>query len=180
MARQLGEQGQTVGLLSLIDAYDLTEPYIQTQVDERNASQRAANFVSEAQIVTGAGETVFALVHYDEHLGLTYEAPNGLGLVQSRSALNDYVNYYLYVERAIKGYVPRPFIGRAVHFWTATRLALSTPETKRIWNSLSTDGLLMYEVPGEHFTMLREPHVQTLAGYLKQHLETASSQNRLR
>jgi amino acid adenylation domain-containing protein len=180
MARQLGEQGQTVGLLSLIDAYDLTEPYIQTQVDERNASQRAASFVSEAQIVTETGETVFALVHYDEQLGLTYEAPNGLGLVQSRQFLNDYVNYYLYVERAIRAYVPRPFSGRAVHFWTASRLALSTPETKSIWNSLSASGLLMYEVPGEHFTMLREPHVRTLAGYLKQHLETASSQNRPR
>jgi thioesterase domain-containing protein len=175
MARQLGEQGRSVGLLALIDAYDLTELYTQTQIDESHAAQRAASFVSEAQIVTGAGETVFALVHYDEQLGLTYEAPDGLGLVQGRRSLNDYVNYYLYVERAIRSYVPRPFNGRAVHFWTATRLAGSTPETQRIWNSLSTGGLLIHEAPGEHFTMLREPHVQTLAERLKKYLEHEAS-----
>ncbi len=170
MARQLEEQGRSVGLLALIDAYDLTELYTQTQIDESSAQERAARFISEAQIVTGAGETLFALVHYDEHLGLTYEAPNGFGLVQSRNVLDDYVNYYLYVERALKGYVPRPFNGRAVHFWTATRLSLSTPETKRIWGSLSTGGIQINEVPGEHFTMLRAPHVQTLAGHLKKYL----------
>jgi amino acid adenylation domain-containing protein len=175
LARQLEEQGQSVGFLALIDAYDLTELYTRARIDESNASQRAARFVSEAQIVTGTGETVFALVHYDEQLGLTYKAPPGLGLVQSRNALDDYVNYYLYVERAMKSYVPRPFNGRAAHFWTASRLALSTPETKRIWSSLCAGGLAIHEVPGEHFTMLGQPHVQTLAGHLKKYLEHEAS-----
>jgi thioesterase domain-containing protein/acyl carrier protein len=171
MARQLEQQGQRVGLLALIDTYDMTELYTRSAFDEKDASARASNFSTEAQIVTYTGQTVFAHVNYDERIGLTYKVPSGLGLAQSRHFLNDYVGYYLHVDRAIQGYAPRPFGGRAVHFWTASRLAKATAGVKQKWSSLANGGMQIHEVPGEHFTILREPNVQTLAGQLQNYLE---------
>ena len=170
MACQLEQQGESVGMLALIDTYDLTELYSPDAFDGKDAAQRAAGFVTDAQIVTFTGQTVFARVQYDELLGITYKVPAQLGLGQSRHFLNEYVNYYLYLERAIQGYIPRPFGGRAIHFWTAERLAQSTPETKRTWQNLSRGGMTIHEVPGEHFTILRPPNVQTLAGQLEKYL----------
>ncbi len=171
MARQLELQGQPVGLLALIDTYNITEIYTQAELEGKNSAQRAASFVCEAQIVSYTGETVFAQVKYDEQIGLAYKLPVGFGLVQGRHFLNEYVNYYLYIERAIQSYAPHPFGGRAIHFWTKSRLSKVTPETKRRWSELSTGGIQIEEVPGAHFTILREPNVQSLAARLKKYLE---------
>ena len=168
LARQLARQNQEVGLLALVEPYDLTENYAQS--GEAYASEPAAKFISQAQIVTYTGQTVYAVVNYDEQIGLTYKVPAGLGLAQSRHFLNDYVNYYLHIDRAIQGYAPRPFGGRTIQFWTHGRLARLSPEMERSWRRLLPGGMLLQEVPGEHFTVLREPHVQSLAGQLKKYL----------
>ncbi len=39
------------------------------------------------------------------------------------------------------------------------------------WGTLATEGVDLHAVPGNHFTMLREPHVQILGEQLRQCIE---------
>lgn len=40
------------------------------------------------------------------------------------------------------------------------------------WGALTAGSLTVQEIPGDHFTLVREPNVQVLAEQLKNHLHT--------
>ncbi|HEY0077786.1 MAG TPA: amino acid adenylation domain-containing protein [Pyrinomonadaceae bacterium] len=169
MAQQLEEQGEHVGLLALVDSYDPTPNFIRAGRGETLA-RRASAFVTLAQITTYTGQTVFANVRYDEEVGVYYKAPASLGLGQSRQYLREYVDYYLHFDRAIKSYLPRPFGGRVLHFWTPGTIAKAKPAALEAWRELARGGFEIEEVPGEHFTILKEPNVGVLAEKLAERL----------
>ena len=78
---------------------------------------------------------------------------------------------------AARHYTPRPYAGRA----TLLR-ARETPEIFLMDPALGWSGLVEHldirEVPGGHATMLREPHVRTLAGELATCLDQARTDDR--
>ena len=41
------------------------------------------------------------------------------------------------------------------------------------WGEIAAGGVEVQRVPGDHYSMLREPHVNALAGELRARLETA-------
>ena len=45
------------------------------------------------------------------------------------------------------------------------------------WNKFSSVPVEVYEIPGDHITMMTEPHVQVLAQRLKESIERAYSKN---
>ncbi len=44
------------------------------------------------------------------------------------------------------------------------------------WRDLAADGVEIHVVPGDHYTMLREPAVQVMAEWLKVCIELSSSE----
>jgi aspartate racemase len=57
--------------------------------------------------------------------------------------------------QAMGTYVPQTYPGRLVLF----QLTENGADVQNIWGSLAADGFEWYEVPGDHFTLLEEPHV---------------------
>ncbi|MGJ0606597.1 type I polyketide synthase [Cylindrospermopsis raciborskii] len=72
--------------------------------------------------------------------------------------------------KAAKAYTIKPYSGR-VAFFKAMTLIISVnynlDETELGWRELVTGELQVYEVPGDHITMLNEPHVQFVAQKLQ-------------
>jgi amino acid adenylation domain-containing protein len=70
---------------------------------------------------------------------------------------------------ALRGYTPSAYAGRAVVFRTAGRGEEVDPLPG--WHRLVADGLEVEDVPGDHWSLLREPHVETLAERVAARLE---------
>jgi thioesterase domain-containing protein len=72
--------------------------------------------------------------------------------------------------RALRRYVPEPFPGRVVLIQAADRSETAPPGPKWNWQDLASD-LDVHVVPGNHFSIIREPHVQHLAARLADNLQ---------
>ena len=80
---------------------------------------------------------------------------------------------YLSTVRAVENYRP-PASPVPVALLRAARAGEGEgPETAAGWSRLSTVELDVREVPGDHLTMLREPHVSALAEILRERLARA-------
>jgi thioesterase domain-containing protein len=101
--------------------------------------------------------------------------------------------------RAIRSYEPQVYPGRATLFRATERIVKARQnvslgwgqtllrgikkdvrardaqlqDSANGWTRVAADGVDVYNVPGDHFTMLRKPHVQALADQLKARLEQA-------
>jgi len=65
-------------------------------------------------------------------------------------------------RRALEAYRPHPYGGRITLLRAAASVALS-PETAQAWSDLAAGGLDVHILPGDHYALLRAPHVGTLA-----------------
>jgi acyl-CoA synthetase (AMP-forming)/AMP-acid ligase II/thioesterase domain-containing protein len=72
-------------------------------------------------------------------------------------------------------YNPQPYSGRVALFRARTRPLLAPRAHDLGWSELAGGGLDIAVVPGNHDTMLREPHVQVLADRLKACLRKAQT-----
>ncbi|NEQ27467.1 MAG: hypothetical protein F6K28_52375 [Microcoleus sp. SIO2G3] len=61
-------------------------------------------------------------------------------------------------------YTPKPYTGRVVLF-TGSEATKASSESG--WRDLITNGLKVYQVPGDHLGMLREPNVRVLGEQLQ-------------
>ncbi|WP_164001905.1 non-ribosomal peptide synthetase/type I polyketide synthase [Pyxidicoccus caerfyrddinensis] len=68
---------------------------------------------------------------------------------------------------AMFAYAPRPYPGRLVFFHARERDATNPPHPELAWIPLATEGVEVHVVPGNHVTMLAEPHVRSLAKKLR-------------
>jgi thioesterase domain-containing protein len=82
------------------------------------------------------------------------------------------------VLEALRNYRPIPWDGRAVHIWAADRPRGRFQDPEFLWRSISPQGFKFYEVPGDHLTMLREPHVHRVAMILARELRQAKHAQR--
>jgi thioesterase domain-containing protein len=70
-------------------------------------------------------------------------------------------------------YVPRAYAQRVTLF-RATRLGGRFGKDATMgWGLLAAGGVEVHELPGEHLTLLRQPHVTALAAALERSLEEA-------
>lgn len=83
--------------------------------------------------------------------------------------------------RAMWGYRPQVYPDRITLFqasesaFTAGTGTIQPPDPASSWPRFSTEPVEMYLVPGDHYTMLAEPHVQTLAERLRTNLDQAQA-----
>jgi thioesterase domain-containing protein/acyl carrier protein len=78
--------------------------------------------------------------------------------------------YAAKLRRAGKRYRPAPFPGTLTLFTTEAARA----QSEENWGALTEGRLEIESIPGEHYTVLREPHVGTLARRLEARLAAAS------
>jgi thioesterase domain-containing protein len=75
---------------------------------------------------------------------------------------------------AFAAYAPEPLAGRAVLFRATGLIAPSVDrEVRYPWEELCSGGLEVHEVPCDHWSVLREPHVRRVAEIIEKCLAHA-------
>ena len=191
MARQLQQQGQEIALLALLDA---VAP--EAEEAEYNWSKLLAIFafdlgLSSEHVQKPMGS---ALPQMAQLRQLWVEArrsgvvPSEMTLVEFRSLFDTFKIH----ANTMRRYQPGEFRGRITLFCPEVDvdeiISANDPEhlarrerQRKVgfkgWGSLATEGVDLHTVPGNHFSMLREPNVQVLGAQLRQCIETARAQS---
>jgi thioesterase domain-containing protein len=69
-------------------------------------------------------------------------------------------------HQALRNYVPNHYYGQAALFKTEERLIAGEQDPTMGWGKI-VQALELQSVPGNHYTVVREPHVKVLAERLR-------------
>jgi amino acid adenylation domain-containing protein len=164
MARQLEQRGERVEVLALIDPSPATVS--AAPAPEDTGAQVASLFAMDLGQLGRLELPAELLAQGDSEALLGHLLEEGrkagllvpeVGLEQLR-ALRDVFTHNL---RALHQYVPRPIASGLTVLRASESPDGDSPE--RGWGALTRSGARVVEVPGDHYALLRAPHVQVLA-----------------
>jgi thioesterase domain-containing protein len=69
-------------------------------------------------------------------------------------------------RRAKRAYRLQPYPGKITYFRSREGKYGARPNSRDGWEQLALGGFEVHEIPGDHHTMLEEPHVRVLAAKL--------------
>ena len=177
IASQLREAGQEVALLALIDT-----TYPGTERDQP-AHQRVRSQMRKVWGLTAKNLRALRQLEAQALPGfLLQRLTNMVTRVAGGAAFRWSVRFqrplrpeFRQTPRALLhagwSYRPRPYPGRITLFRVAPRVASRRPDPFVGWAKVARDGMDVHEVAGRHNTLMREPHVESLAGRLLSCLE---------
>jgi len=84
---------------------------------------------------------------------------SGVAPVAAEADLRIRIDVFMSLARAFSSYSPRPLDVRVALFSTTA----GAPEQRAVWRELVGGELVTYRVPGDHYTLLRSPHVERVA-----------------
>ena len=171
MARQLQQQGQQVAMLAIIDA---GTP--ETEGTEFNWRTLLAIFLLDLGLTyenpSTPIEKTAALPQMTQLRQVWADArrasllPSDMTLVEFRKLFDTFKTY----ANTMRRYRPGEFEGRITLF-SAEQDHQQPPARQSLllkgWDKLATGGVDLHVVPGDHFSMIREPHVHVLAERLR-------------
>ncbi|NLF71784.1 MAG: amino acid adenylation domain-containing protein [Candidatus Anammoximicrobium sp.] len=164
-ARQLAAAGETVALVALLDSYLSLSDFAGRRLDEQAALRWLAPHL-------GLRVAEFKRLPLDrqwERIAEQAHSVHGIGLPEIRR-LAAVCRAQL---SAAAQYRPQPYAGPAVLFRAGSRRRFA----ERRWRSVCPQ-LHVEQVPGNHYSMLRQPQVamlaQRLEDYLRQHQDQES------
>lgn len=76
--------------------------------------------------------------------------------------------------QAAKEYQPQVFAGKATLFWSEYQNWYIKKQPTLGWGDLVGDGLDIHKIPGNHMTLMHEPHVDVLAEKLRKSIKQAA------
>ena len=82
-------------------------------------------------------------------------------------------HFYRINMKIVRAYQPQPYPGSITFFRAQGQLPDLPPYAEQRWTRLAVGGLAVYEVPGDHYSLLVSPHVQVLARRLQECLQRA-------
>ena len=190
MAQQLYAQGQQVAMLALLDTRlpHAGNPKARRVLNQlfsrwRDRLRRRTSatedetrmLVSFAQDLGLSSEQVSVLreqlIHADpaERLAYLLERAQELGALPDDTrlgALQQLFTIFKNNVQALQSYVPKPYSGRTFLF-TAEESSTGNHRGAKIgWDDL-VENLEIHSLPGNHYTMVSEPHVGVLAQRLR-------------
>jgi thioesterase domain-containing protein len=175
MAQQLRDEGQTVGLLALLDTYP--SGYAKLSGNEagllaalrRGVRRTMAHFgnlrrlTPRQQVSYLRGKARYAPDKLKRQVWRRcYSAYQKLGRPLPR-ALRDVTQFN---SLAGRDYVPRVYDGKITLFWASADLRTSLDLVEG-WRALAGGGIDVYEISGSHLDIVKEPHVGELANKLR-------------
>ena len=164
-AQQLLAAGQEVALVVLFDTYLALKDFPEQGLDEQSALQRIAPQLN----VSVAELKGLPLEQQWQRIAELANKGSGTGIAEIRR-LAAACNAHL---RALKGYELRPYAGPTVLFAAMGGRSAADPRWQTLFPRLCVE-----PVPGDHFTMLREPRVQELAERLGHFLQQSDENER--
>jgi amino acid adenylation domain-containing protein len=175
MACQLKRQGNQMALLALLDAWPPASKEVFYPGWETG---ELLSFTQQLEIMFGLElklnidrETAKALSP-DQLVRHIREKTENTGQF-SNQGIPDQFHRYLTVFKthcqAASTFTPQSYPGKVVLF----RAVEGAGEPGMDWKHLAGDGVEIHEIPGDHFSILQTPHVQTLTRVLRPYLETS-------
>jgi amino acid adenylation domain-containing protein len=73
--------------------------------------------------------------------------------------------------RAVQAYVPQIYTGDITLFRASDEIVNGQDEPVLAWEKLTTSGVTVYTVPGDHYSILKDANVSVLADKLKEHMK---------
>lgn len=176
MARQLRAQAQEVALLALIDTRLPTPQDSLMRIDE---VVLMSNFAADLGLTLDnlkVSPAELLLLEPDQQLAYVLEIATKANILPPDLDLLDVRRLYQVFKinvRAMRSYRPTPADCCVTLFQAAESLASARQDAARGWHELALAGVEIHTVPGNHFDMVREPHVKVLAERLRACLEAA-------
>jgi thioesterase domain-containing protein len=178
MAQQLEAQGQKVALLALMDASAFAPE------ESSAAAMEGTILLALAQdLGFGVDDATFlsdrlSRLAPDEQLTYVLERVKAAGLAPPDVELAQ-LRRHLHVLQtnlqARQSYRPQEYPGPITLLRASERSGVVPQDSTLGWGKLATGGVEVQTVPGNHYTMLREPHVQVLAERLRAILRAAQA-----
>jgi thioesterase domain-containing protein len=156
MARQLRSQGRDVALLALFDTELRAKMPIQRRLRLQSRRKRREGPLGYVRRVT---KSILWTIAYGVWLRFGYPLPPHLSSTAFASM------------RAARSYKAQSYPGQVTLFRVTEPWNEGGRDPHLGWDGVAAGGVEVYEVPGDHFTLLEEPHVQILAAQLKSCLD---------
>jgi amino acid adenylation domain-containing protein len=168
MARQLTDRGYQIAFLGLLDIRCPTIPQLNLPFPEglnRHLNKlKQLNFKAQVRYCI---DTIF----YRKKIEYRDE------LITTLSNLDMFTPELLKVldcnSLARKNYLPQVYSGQATLFWTKYQSQYINLYPELGWDNLVTGGLEIYHLPGDHFTLMKEPYVVDLVEKLQLCIDNA-------
>jgi acyl transferase domain-containing protein/thioesterase domain-containing protein len=169
MAQQLQARGEEVALLTIMDATAPQEwPTIRDEleilalilnIDYAQLSQHVRSLDADA-----------GLRYCMEQMQAAGEVPADFELLEFRRFLHLLTVHF----QAASSYTPQVYDGQIIFFSAAERDRLNPPHPEYPWLPLAEAGIIVHEIPGNHYSMHDTPNVQVMAARLTQYIELAA------
>jgi thioesterase domain-containing protein len=168
MAQQLTTAGESVALVALIDSH---MPGKLTYLRQRKEwAEYIDTHLGELLLLRGSARTRY-LLRWMANGGVRLWNALGFG---ERSSLGRATKRLKEAhEAAFLSYRPRPYQGKVVQLMCADGSQRSYEDRRLAWSSVVSSGLEVQIVPGNHLSMVEDPHVGVLAHELEVRLRRA-------
>jgi pyochelin synthetase len=175
MARQLREQDQEVSLLALLDSHAPPISQAEKTSLEIRETEDLASFALHLgftyQQLVAAGNRIFGRAA-EERLACLLSEGKSIGLLTSEMTMEDLgamLDVFKLNSRLMEQYQGGSYDGIVTLFRVESDPGSNHAKTdsapqdpQRGWNRLAA-GVKVVAAPGDHFTMIQEPHVKILA-----------------
>lgn len=161
MAQQLLAQGQRVALLAMVDGR-IPGPEETFPEDDSETISLVERYFG---ISFGSMESLAGLSK-DEQLAFVLKQAKSAGLMPVELDVSRARRFVTVVRsdlRATQNYELRRYPGRIVFFKASETLAGASFDPAMGWSEWASGGVEVHIVPGNHATLMYEPHVEVLA-----------------
>jgi amino acid adenylation domain-containing protein len=178
MARQLDEAGQAVSLLVLIDSL---APQAFRQIARLDDEMVTLAFLQDLGLpldVLGISADDLLPIKSEDRLAHAVDAAKNAGLMPKDISLLRVQRLFTVFKsniEAIREYSPLSNSCPITLLKAAERFGAQDFDPYTGWTELANQGVIAQEVPGNHYTMLKEPHVRVLADHLRARFETVQT-----
>jgi len=181
MARQLGEMGQPVQLLTLIESF-LPQRNVSPATTDHSTTLRQfwrnlthgenINLV-ELSIKTGFPHSCQdAMLEILLDFGLQRKLlPVGMKL----SYLKQLWHVFRSLRKALDEYVPKPYSGKLGLFQANAHRSEINKQAQKDWEGVTQGGVEVYQIPGNHYSIFESPHIEILASHVNTWLARVTS-----
>jgi len=179
MAQQLRDRGEEVALLTLIDSY------APTVIDWHEDNDETSLLVHLARDMGGLFGKELPLsadelqqFPPEEQLNYILERSKNLNILPPEVSLEQMrhlMRVFQANREAMLSYIPQPYPGKIALLSASEKPLQVKLDPTQGWGELATHGLLdIQPIPGDHYAILRAPHVQLLAQQLATYLKSGN------
>jgi thioesterase domain-containing protein len=166
MAQQLHARGKRVSMLAMLDT---TAPNPAQKFEAKDNETLMVSFARELGLSVerlALSSDYLLKLDPDQRLLYVLEEAKKQGLMPADIGDKQIRRLWRVFEtnaRAMRNYVPQIYRGRIVLFNAIDNPANSSQDPSKGWNVLAAGGVDIHELPGDHFSIVREHHVRSLA-----------------